>query len=254
MRARLLVRYFLITCVALFITASCRIQISGDGQVAISRLDTPRNTRLESTDILMIGNSFTYYNDGIDNQLEGLAPSIRASSATQGGYRLEDHWNDDNTLQTIRQGNWGYIILQEQSQRPVYDPQQFRRFATELDQEIQRNGAETIFFMTWERPDSVSYGVTTENLANAYTAVAKELGATVAPAGLAFARSLAERPDLVLYSEDGHPTIYGTYLAACVLYGTIFEQSPVGNPYSDANISPDVAAYFQRIAAASLGY
>ena len=108
--------------------------------------------------------------------------------------------------------------------------------------------------MTWERPDSISYGVTTANLAAAYNAIGTELGAKVAPAGLAFALSLRERPDLLLYSQDGHPTVYGTYLAACVLYGTIFGRSPVGNPYSDPSITAEMRAYLQHIAAESLGY
>jgi hypothetical protein len=47
--------------------------------------------------------------------------------------------------------------------------------------------------------------------------------------------------------------MYGTYLAACVVYGVIFEQSPVGNPYADESIPPELRAYFQSIAAASLG-
>ena len=55
------------------------------------------------------------------------------------------------------------------------------------------------------------------------------------------------------YSQDGHPTVNGTYLAACVLYGTIFGRSPVGNPYSDRSLSAETRAYLQRIAAEGLG-
>ena len=108
--------------------------------------------------------------------------------------------------------------------------------------------------MTWERPDSAVYGVTAANLAATFRDVSSALGIKVAPAGLAFANALSERPHLALYSQDGHPTVDGTYLAACVVYGTVFGRSPVGIAYADAGISHDVRDFLQRIAAESLGY
>ena len=108
--------------------------------------------------------------------------------------------------------------------------------------------------MTWERPDSVAGGVTTAALASAYDAVAAQLGTRVAPAGQAFARSLLQRPDLPLYSQDGHPTEAGTYLAACVLYGVIFQKTPVGNSYVGPGVTKDDAAYLQQVAAETLGF
>ena len=119
--------------------------------------------------------------------------------------------------------------------------------------EIKKSAAQTVLLMTWERPESLPDGVTTANLAAAYNQAGAKLGAKVAPAGLAFARALRERPDLALYSQDGHPTMYGTYLAACVLYLTIFGQSPVGNVFADRNITPELRDFFQRIAAETAG-
>ncbi len=207
-----------------------------------------------STRILFIGNSYTFFNGGIDQQLKGLASSIDTSQITAGGYTLERHWSDGGALRAIRQGPWSYVVLQEQSQIPVFSPQKFYQFAGEFDREIKGSGAQTILLMTWERPDSIRDGATTENLAKAYKATGANLRAKVAPVGLAFARSLKEKPDLLLCSHDGHPTVYGTYLAACVLYGTIFGQSPVGNLYSNTRISPEIRAYLQSVAAKSLGY
>jgi len=233
-RTKRFVRHVFVLCLALLVLASCSNQAS--------------------TRILFIGNSYTYVNGGIDKQLEGVAHSIATSRQTAAGYTLERHWNEADALRAIRRGGWSYVVLQEQSQTPIFDQQKFYHFAREFDREIRAGGAQTILLMTWERPDSIAYGVTTANLAAAYNAIGTELGAKVAPAGLAFARSLHERPDLLLYSQDGHPTIYGTYLIACMLYGTIFARSPVGNLYSDTSITPEMRAYFQRIAAESLGY
>ncbi|MGD0997376.1 MAG: DUF4886 domain-containing protein [Thermoleophilia bacterium] len=205
-----------------------------------------------STRVLFIGNSFTFINGGIDAQLAQLAPSCATSRIAVGGYTLEMHWNGGTAVQTIRSGHWTYVVLQEQSQLPVLNPTIFREYATEFNQAIEASGAKTVLLMTWQRPDSVSEGVTTANLAAAYRSLGAELGVKVAPAGVAFANALAERPDLVLTSLDGHPTMYGTYLAACVVYATIFGRSPVGIAYADRSISPELRDFFQRIAAESL--
>jgi hypothetical protein len=205
-----------------------------------------------STRILFIGNSYTFCNGGIDKQLERLTPACKTECLALGGYTLEKHWNEGQALQAIRRGGWNYVVLQEQSQGPVINRTRFFDAARRFDSEIRRAGAKTVLLMTWERPDSVRYGVTTSNLASAYTSLGAELGAKVAPAGLACARALAGMPGLALYIQDGHPTAEGTYLAACVLYGTLFEQSPVENPRSDQRIPDDKKAYLQQIASESL--
>lgn len=214
----------------------------------------PGRASSPSARVLFIGNSYTFYNKGVDHELKGLAPTAIATSVAKPGYSLEDHWNDGEAVSVIQDGPWDFVVLQEQSQRPALDQASFYNFARALDAEIRNSGAQTILMMTWERPDSVSAGVTTTNLAIAYDQVGRELGVKVAPVGLAFARSRIQRPDLRLYSDDGHPTAYGTYLAACVLYGTVFGESPLGNPYVSSGITPSDAAFLQQTAAETLGY
>jgi hypothetical protein len=207
-----------------------------------------------STRILFIGNSYTFINDGLDKQLEGLAPTTETERIALGGYTLEKHWTDRNALQKIRDGKWDYVVLQEQSQAPVLNQQKFYEFARMFDEEIRRSGARTILLMTWERSDSKNWGVTTDGLAIAFATIGKELKVKVAPAGLAFARSLQTKPELTLCTPDGHPTVEGTYLAACVLYRKIFELNPIGNPYSDKKISAETRTFLQQIAADSSGF
>ena len=144
------------------------------------------------------------------------------------------------------------VVLQEQSQNSVTNYYNFLEYAQRLDEEIKKAGAETVMFMTWERPDSVQYGVTAQAVNNAYTALGQQLGIKVAPVGQAFSLASHERPDLKLYIEDGHPTPEGTYLAACIFYGFIFEKSPVGNSYG-GDISNADKTYLQGIAAKVLG-
>lgn len=52
-----------------------------------------------------------------------------------------------------------------------------------------------------------------------------------------------------LWQDDGsHPTVAGTYLAACVFYGVIFGESPRGLSYHDG-LTSNEAAYLQSVAA-----
>ncbi len=225
--------YLLVVCLVLSVLGSCNTQ--------------------PSKRILLIGNSYTFFNGGLDKQLKGLAPAAETECIAEGGYTLETHWEHGNALRRIRDTKWDCVVLQEQSQFPVVNQKRFYDFAGKFNEEIRRSGAKTILLMTWERPDSRQYGVTTENVAAAYTALGRQLGVTVAPAGVAFARALRRRPELALYREDGHPTTEGTYLAACVLYQTIFNQSPVGNPYSEPSVPADTRDFLQQMAADSLG-
>jgi hypothetical protein len=214
--------------------------------------NTGSTTSQVSKRILFIGNSYTDINGGMNTHIVGLAPNTISSRITPGGFTLENHWNNADTLKAIRTGKWNVVVLQEQSQTPILDPKRFFEYANKLDTEIRKVGAETVLFMTWTRPDSVQYGVTAANLSERYTALGQQLGVRVAPAGSAFSRALQERPKLDLYVSDGHPTIRGTYLAACVIYGLIFKNNPVGNSYS-AGIDDEEKTFLQRIAAQTLG-
>ena len=97
--------------------------------------------------------------------------------------------------------------------------------------------------------------------------VARELGAPIIPAGLAWARVRQEDPDVVLYHEDGsHPAPAGSYLTASTLYATLTGSSPVGlsstltghpmpegvlNPARTvtlASLGPEQAERLQRVA------
>ena len=53
----------------------------------------------------------------------------------------------------------------------------------------------------------------------------------MAPVGIAWENCLRRHPGIALYQADGqHPTEAGSYLAACVMYCTLFGKSPLGLP------------------------
>src|SRR4029077_12078129 len=88
----------------------------------------------------------------------------------------------------------------------------------------------------------------TAALAEAYTQAAKQNDAFVIPAGLAFARSLARRSELIVHASDKrHPSLAGTYLAACTVYAALFKKSPEGLGYT-AGLDAGTATFLQTVA------
>lgn len=187
--------------------------------------------------VLFVGNSYTDANLGLDYHLRNLVLSadstqiIETSRVAPGGYTLEAHWHDQNTITTIENGNWDVVILQEQSMRPVTDPDLMYEYATLLNGAIIRSFAQTGFFMTWARefdPPMI------EDLSAAYNHISAELDAMVAPVGRAFQLMQEEHPDIDIYHTDGsHPSPHGTYLAACVFYVVLWHDNPVGIEYGE---------------------
>jgi hypothetical protein len=85
-----------------------------------------------------------------------------------------------------------------------------------------------------------------------YLGIAQELKVPVVPVGAAWQAATQRYPQLDLWqSDNSHPTMMGTYLAACVFYATIFRQSPVGLSYT-AGLPADVAGELQTIAASTV--
>ena len=82
--------------------------------------------------------------------------------------------------------------------------------------------------------------------------MASEIHAAVAPVGPAWWSVLGSEARPGLWQGDGsHPTRKGTYLAACVFYATIFDESPVGLGYH-GGLSADEASTLQQIAASTV--
>jgi hypothetical protein len=198
--------------------------------------------------VLFLGNSFTDGNGGLDTLLTGLAPRAHAERVSPGGLTLARHEADPATLDRLADPEgWDVVVLQEQSQTPVFSYGAFAGSLQRLAARVRSAGARPVALETWTRPDSP--GVTTRSLAEAYRSAASLAGTSLAPAGEAFATSLRLRPDLALYERDGHPTEAGSYLAACVVLRAVYGAGPAGNGFT-GDLDTDTARLLQGVAAA----
>jgi hypothetical protein len=212
----------------------------------VSRITVPAlNTAAKKPlRVLFIGNSYTFFNGGMGTLVQSLAAAVKGGrplefvEVTKGGQTLEGHWAEGKALAQIRKGGWDFVVLQEHSLRPLQDREKMYTYAKRFDDEIRKVGAKTVFYETWarkNRPEMQS------GLDAAYTGIAKEVTALVAPAGLAWQAALKANPNLSLHIADlSHPTPAGSYLNACVFYETFFGRSPEGLPRTIRNAAGKV--------------
>ncbi len=203
----------------------------------------------ESQQVLFIGNSYTYQND-LPGMLAALGKAgghpFVVDKSVAGGFTLEQHWRQEKALAKIQSRKWDYVVLQEQSQLPFVDPDRMHKFARLLDAEIEKQGAQTVFFLTWARQNSPDKQ---EAINQGYQTIAKDLDAQVSPVGIAWQQALAADDELALYKSDkSHPTKAGTYLAACVFYATLTGESPVSLPGRIGGLSDEAAKLLQETA------
>ena len=193
-----------------------------------------RTAKPSSLNVLFIGNSFTARNDlpGLIARLaaaRGLRFQERLISA--GGASLNRHWNGGKALPAIKAGGHNYVVLQEQSTRPIKNPRLMHEAIRLFDPVIRDAGSKVALYLTWARRDAAA-PQSQQAINEAYTSIAEEIGATVVPVGIAWQRFLAThdgKPPIALHDPDeSHPTLAGSYLAACVFFATLFGQTPDG--------------------------
>lgn len=213
------------------------------------------------TRVLFIGNSYTFVNElpGVFAKLAGSAGvNVATTMVAEGGATLADHAAAAETTAALASERWNYVVLQEQSEIPSIEQfrqQQMYPAARTLVGMVRGAGAVPIFFLTWAHRDGwpenglTDYAGMQSAIDDGYLTIAKEQNAAVAPVGYAWWTLLTKEPGAALWQDDGsHPTVEGTYLAACVFYAAIVRQSPVGLHYH-AGLSDEEAATVQQVAA-----
>lgn len=216
-----------------------------------------------------IGNSYTFYNtmpEIVNSLANAGGDTLIHASSTPGGAQLIHQVSNTNTLNGIRQGNWDFVVIQEQSQKPSFSPSQVAAdvlpFAAQLNDSIVAHNpcAETVFFMTWGRkngdqtncanyPPICTYVGMQARLRSSYLLMADQNDGICSPVGAAWQVVRDSFPTIELYTADeSHPSYAGSYLAACTFYASLFRKSPVGLNFYGSLSAAD-AQRLQSIAA-----
>ncbi|NNN43994.1 MULTISPECIES: DUF4886 domain-containing protein [Vibrio] len=207
--------------------------------------------------IAIYGNSYTHYNNNLNTRLRDLTRSLLPNNAKGYSYRGITissgrlGWHEQNLRfqNTLKQ--WDVVIFQGNSMEPITKKassrEYFEQSAKTMAKIAHDAGSKVVYFMTWAQE---SHPEQTHALAKAYQDIAKKTGGYVAPVGLAFEQSMKRHPEIVLYHSDGkHPSLAGTYLAACVFFATLYNQSPVGGAApTDTDMPTETAQKLQTVA------
>jgi hypothetical protein len=215
--------------------------------------------------VLFVGNSYFYYGNSLHNHVRRLVAAadpameskLQYKSATIGGAELAHHAIDHLT----QPGAIGVkepfqlVILQGASNEPLSAARsaKFRATVVEFNKLIAARGGKTALYMNHvyvaphkqAAPKNISL---TEEL---YVSVGNEIGALVIPVGLAFEEAYRRQPGIKLHQayDGSHPTLIGSYLAACTVYASVYGKSPRGNSYDyHGQIDRETAAFLQEVA------
>ena len=215
--------------------------------------------------LLYIGNSYLYYNDSLHNHVrrmleESYGKKIKTSnykSVTISGSRLSHH-NIDYSLDNNNLGAddpFELVVLQGGSGE-TNTLKEKKIFANEIEvmvNKIHEAGAEAALYMihAYVEPHKDTNPKMIKDIKKMYIEAGNKNNVLVFPVGIAFENAYEKRPDIKLhkYYDGSHPDILGTYLAACVLFSSITNKSPINIRYDYfGKIKSDDKLFLQNIA------
>ncbi len=213
----------------------------------------------QSYKVLFLGNSYTYVND-LPQMIHDVALSagdtLIFDSHTPGGYQLEDHSTDVNSQAKIMAGGWHYVVIQGQSQEPVKFSNQFTNGGVALCNKIRQYNpcAVTVPYMTWGRkngdasdclsyPLMCTYTLMDSAIRSRYVNLTDIIDGEVSPVSVVWRYLRQNHPGIELYAADeSHPSLAGTYAAACCFYAALFKKDPTLITFNPGLSAGDAAA------------
>ena len=173
---------------------------------------------------------------------------------TISGSRLSHH-NIDHSLDYSKLGaekSFELVILQGGSgeTNSSLERKVFADKASEMIQKIHKAGAEAALYMihAYVEPHENSNPQMIKDIKKMYIDVGNKNNILVIPVGLAFAEINKNFPAINLYTRDKrHPSKLGTYLAACVIFSSVYKKTPEGNSFL-FGLDPNKAKIIQQVA------
>jgi hypothetical protein len=214
--------------------------------------------------ILFIGNSMTFYNN-MPTLFQQIANSKGKNVQTQlyaiGGTGFVDHVNDHNVYDTIASQKWDAVILQpgtgesyglsfptsitiERGNRLIDSIRKYSPCAKIILYEIS-NGIES---NSSGSGNYANYFATQTRIKDSITAIAKGMQISFTPAGECFKHHYTSNKDLLLHQSynDVHPNLNGSYLVACSIFNTLYQENVFPSNYY-GGVNDTTALYLQNV-------
>jgi len=231
------------------------------------------NKVLESKNIksvMYVGNSFFYYNNSLHNHVSSIVENhssnktLRQRSITINGSSLSWHpleayltnknmgsftidAANDNKYKQVKDTSIDAVIFMDCSLCPIHPEtkKDFHENVTKYAKTIRSRGMEPILFMSWPYKNKPSMIM---ELREEFFKAAKTNNILLIPVGEAFYALERKYPEINLYKDDlRHPSKEGTYLAASVIFATLFDLNVKGTKGMQG-IDADITLKIQEIA------
>jgi hypothetical protein len=193
--------------------------------------------------VLFLGNSYTSVNNLpqiIHDVALSAGDTLIFDSYTPGGYQLIDHSLDVTSQNKIMTGGWDYVVIQGQSQEPVTFYNEFNSGGSALNNLIKQYNpcAVTMPYMTWGRkngdasncasfPVMCTYQGMDTTIRDRYLNLTAFINGEVSPVSVVWSYLRQNSPNIELYQPDeSHPSVAGSYAAACCFYAMLFKKDP----------------------------
>jgi len=210
----------------------------------------------DSIKVLFIGNSYTYFEnmpDLFSNIADSAGYKVKIQMYAPGGVSVGDisqgtqaHMNNPAVYENIRSDKWDYVVLQDNQGRFVLDYGHFPSSSLVIQGHLQirdsvlKNNpcAKLVWFAGWGTKNGMPpYGNSgiemIDRIAANYLFLNDTAHQIIAPIGGAWKRIILTNPAYDLFSPDEmHPSLFGAFLTASVIYTAIFRDNPL---YSTAN-------------------
>ncbi|MBL7933342.1 MAG: T9SS type A sorting domain-containing protein [Bacteroidia bacterium] len=212
----------------------------------------------DTTRILFIGNSFTYYHN-MPQMVKAFADSadkpVIVGMHAPGGISVGDtvqgnmaHMNNPVLFQLIRSQKWDFAVIQDNQGRFVRDSATFpgsskvvQGHLNIMDSVKANNScAKIVLFAGWAfKNGSPPFGNTgiemIERILVNYCVLNDTMKEVIAPIGEAWIKSHSQVPSVNLWdADDAHPSYAGSYLTASVIFSSIFSTSCTALMYNGA--------------------
>jgi hypothetical protein len=208
--------------------------------VKTSPIDTPQR-------VLFIGNSLVYYNGALQTHTHRIAAAATPPLMVRDGFKSVHitgaflHHYPIEFL--VTPGNLGskepfqIVVLAGSIQEAMTEAARarYRQKVIEFDAIIKKHGARTalLWLPAVVKPNPLADSDMFQRSQEIMLSVGNEVGALVIPVALAYQAAYRQRPGIKLQMgyDGSHPTLAGQYLAASVVYGSLYSRSAAGNPY-----------------------
>jgi len=195
--------------------------------------------------VLFVGNSFTHMNSMyriFQNLANSKGKIITADTLATSGSNLLGHCNRECTYDKVKARDWDVVFIQGYSRELSHDSLRIAKetipYAQQLIDSIKKYNPciNIYYYMTWGYEegwlDSIpedTYEMMQQRIQRGYLQLSRATGGyPIAPVGMVWQEIRKRYPDIGLYESDkAHPTNYGSFVAACTFYSTLFKESSI---------------------------